>query len=83
MERTNNRQDEWRIEQGLTAQVLPVLDQSGPEPKAIPPGDYGWKEWKDEATINAIGDPEKLFVREKDGWVGFVSCVPTCAVHIG
>lgn len=70
MERTKNRPDEWRIEQGLTAHVLPILDQSGAEPKAIPPGDYNWEQWKDAAAIDAIGDREKLFARELDGWVG-------------
>lgn len=64
-----NRQDEWRIEQGLTAAKLPILDQSRAEARPVPP-EGPFKEFKDEAAIWAIGDPNKLFAEELEGWKG-------------
>ncbi|KAK5047320.1 hypothetical protein LTR84_006842 [Exophiala bonariae] len=67
----NNRPDEWKIEQGLSGAKLPILDQSGPEPRIIEP--QAWPEIvKDEAAIKAVGDPEELFQRELVGWQGYV-----------
>lgn len=66
---TSNRPDEWKIEQGLSGAVLPVLDMTGPEVKAIPPQEFG-ELTKDEDAIRAVGDREALFVRERKGWVG-------------
>lgn len=69
--RTTNRPDEWKIEQGLLGASLPVLDMTGPETIHIPPQVFG-KLTKDEEAINAVGDRDKLFTREKKGWVGSV-----------
>ncbi|KAK5400011.1 hypothetical protein LTR06_011338 [Exophiala xenobiotica] len=67
----HNRPDEWKIEQGLSAGKLPILDQTGPEPHVIQP--QKWPEIiKDEAAIKAVGVPEDLFQRERDGWKGYV-----------
>jgi sulfite oxidase len=67
--KTTNRPDEWKIEQGLSGAVLPVLDMTGPETKAIDPQVFG-ELTKDEEAIKAVGDREKLFTREREGWVG-------------
>jgi sulfite oxidase len=67
--KTTNRPDEWKIEQGLSGAVLPVLDMTGPETKAIDPQVFG-ELTKDEEAIKAVGDREKLFTRERKGWVG-------------
>lgn len=66
---TINRPDEWKIEQGLSGAVLPALDMTGPETKAIPPQEFG-KLQKDEEEIEAVGDREKLFAAERKGWKG-------------
>ncbi|KAF2670849.1 oxidoreductase molybdopterin binding domain-containing protein [Microthyrium microscopicum] len=66
-----NRPDEWKIEQGFSGGQLPVLDQTGPEPRMIAPqGEF--KKWKDEAAISAVGDLDQLFAEELDGWKGYV-----------
>jgi sulfite oxidase len=68
---THNRPDEWKIEQGLSGAKLPILDQTGPETIAIEP--RKWPELvKDEAAIKAVGDPNELFARELEGWIGYV-----------
>jgi sulfite oxidase len=67
--KTTNRPDEWKIEQGLSGAVLPVLDQTGPETIALDPQVFG-DLTKDEEAIKSVGDPEKLFTRERKGWVG-------------
>lgn len=67
--KTTNRPDEWKIEQGLSGAVLPVLDMTGPETVAIDPQVFG-ELTKDEEAIKAVGDREKLFTREREGWVG-------------
>lgn len=65
----NNRPDEWKVEQGLAAQKLPIIDQSGKSvffvaaPAEAPVT-------KDEKAIRAIGDRNKLFARERPGWIG-------------
>lgn len=64
-----NRPDEWKIEQGLAGASLPVLDMTGPETFQIPPQVFG-ELTKDEEAIKAVGDREKLFARERKGWVG-------------
>ena len=64
-----NRPDEWKIEQGINSAKLPFLDQSGPETVFIQP--TPWPELKkDQAAIDAVGDRDKLFTRELDGWKG-------------
>jgi len=74
----SNRPDEWKIEQGLSGAVLPVLDMTGPETKAIPPHVFGALT-KDEAAIKAVGDPKTLFQRERKGWKGYVNTkIPIC-----
>jgi len=65
----HNRPDEWKIEQGLSGGQLPILDQSGPEPRNIDP--QAWPEIvKDEAAIKAVGNPAELFQMELEGWKG-------------
>lgn len=68
---TLNRPDEWKIEQGLSGAKLPILDQTGREAVAIHPQKWG-QLVKDEAAIKAVGDPNELFVRELEGWKGYV-----------
>jgi hypothetical protein len=68
---TLNRPDEWKIEQGLSGAKLPILDQTGRETITIQPQKWG-KLVKDEEAIKAVGDPNKLFVRELEGWKGYV-----------
>ncbi|KAK5111949.1 hypothetical protein LTR85_011696 [Meristemomyces frigidus] len=67
-----NKPDEWKIEQGMHGARLPVLDQTGPDPEgtAIPPQSY--VPFKDEAAIRSVGDPNKLFAEEREGWAGYV-----------
>ena len=68
---TINRPDEWKIEQGLSGAKLPILDQSGRE--TIPIHPRKWEGFvKDEAAIKAVGDPNELFAREREGWKGYV-----------
>ncbi len=67
--KTTNRPDEWKIEQGLSGAVLPVLDQTGPKTVALDPQIFG-DLTKDEEAIKSVGDREKLFTRERKGWVG-------------
>lgn len=66
---TVNRPDEWKIEQGLSGAKLPFLDQTGRDAVPIEPAKWP-KLFKDEAAIAAIGDRDKLFTREIDGWKG-------------
>ena len=65
-----NRPDEWKIEQGINAAKLPFLDQTGPETVFIQPKVWDGKMTKDDAAIKAVGNPEKLFPRELEGWKG-------------
>lgn len=67
--KTTNRPDEWKIEQGMSGAVLPVLDMTGPETKFIAPETFG-PLTKNEEALKSIGDHEKLFQRERKGWVG-------------
>lgn len=67
--KTTNRPDEWKIEQGLSGAVLPVLDMTGPETKALDPQTFG-ELTKDEEAIKAVGDRDKLFAAERKGWTG-------------
>lgn len=76
---THNRPDEWKIEQGLSAAKLPILDQSGPHVVAIHPrksdeGDYASS--LKEVDHDEGGDRNVMFAREREGWKGFVS-IPT------
>lgn len=66
----NNRPDEWKVEQGLAAYKLPIIDQSGKSVSFIAPP-VEEPVTKDEKTIRAIGDRSKLFAREKPGWIGY------------
>jgi|SRR5687768_15062120 hypothetical protein len=76
-----NRPDEWKIEQGMSGAVLPVLDMTGPETKAIPPQVFSDKLTKDEAAIKAVGDPKKLFKAERKGWKGYVTTRLIAPLH--
>lgn len=67
--KTTNRPDEWKIEQGLSGAVLPVLDMTGRKTKAIQPQEFG-PLTKDEKAIDAVGDRKKLFTAERKGWKG-------------
>lgn len=67
--KTTNRPDEWKIEQGLSGAVLPVLDMTGPKTERLDPQVFG-ELTKDEKAIKDVGDPEKLFSRERKGWIG-------------
>ena len=66
---STNRPDEWKIEQGLSAAVLPVLDMTGPTTTWNDPQTFG-PFTKDEAAVKAVGDREKLFTRARKGWKG-------------
>ena len=66
---TQNRPDEWKMEQGLSGAVLPVLDMTGPETKTLLPQVFS-KPTKDEEAIKAVGDRKKLFQMERKGWKG-------------
>lgn len=64
-----NRPDEWKIEQGLVGAELPVLDMTGPEIKALDPQTFG-ELTRDDKAIEAVGDRDELFARERKGWAG-------------
>ncbi|GAM37518.1 hypothetical protein TCE0_024r07502 [Talaromyces pinophilus] len=68
---TNNRPDEWRIEQGMQGAKLPIIDQTGKETVFIHPTDPP-AITKDQAAIDAVGDRKKLFAAERKGWKGYV-----------
>ncbi|KAK3674632.1 hypothetical protein LTR78_005354 [Recurvomyces mirabilis] len=69
-EEQKNRPDEWKIEQGLHAASLPILDQSGDQIRYVKPMEY--EPWKDERAIRAVGNPEELFKEEREGWKGYI-----------
>jgi hypothetical protein len=67
----HNRPDEFKIEQGLHADQLPFLDQTGDVTVEIQPRlrpEFG----KDEEAIKAVGNRDDLFKREREGWNGWV-----------
>jgi len=65
-----NRPDEWMIEQGRAAHKLPILDQSGTDTiKLYPPAPSVLM--KDEPAIRSVGDRNKVFAREREGWKGY------------
>jgi sulfite oxidase len=66
---TSNRPDEWKIEQGLVAAELPVLDMTGLETKTLDPQVFG-ELTRDDEAIKAVGNRDELFARERKGWVG-------------
>ena len=66
---TENRPDEWKIEQGLHGAKVPFLDQTGATHVEILPRELP-EPWKDEAAITAVGNREELFKIEKTGWKG-------------
>jgi sulfite oxidase len=66
---SENRPNEWKIEQGRSGAELPVLDQSGRETRSIPP-EGQFQKFKDEAALEAVGDPIQLFAEELEGWKG-------------
>ncbi|KAJ5380728.1 uncharacterized protein N7496_003156 [Penicillium cataractarum] len=68
---TNNRPDEWKIEQGMAGHKLPILDQTGSDTINIYPPPPT-KIIKDEEAIQSVGDRAKLFSRERVGWKGYV-----------
>lgn len=67
--KTQNRPDEWKIEQGMAGSVLPVLDMTGPETISLAPRVFG-DLIKDEDAIRAVGDRNELFQEEREGWGG-------------
>lgn len=67
--KTTNRPDEWKIEQGLSGAVLPVLDMTGPKTESLDPQVFG-ELTKDEEAIKNVGNRKKLFARERKGWTG-------------
>ncbi|RAL09105.1 sulfite oxidase, partial [Aspergillus homomorphus CBS 101889] len=68
---TVNRPDEWMIEQGMAGHKLPILDQTGRETVHLyPPAPI--KISQNKEAIKAVGDRNKLFAREREGWVGYV-----------
>lgn len=64
-----NRPDEWKIEQGFSGGVLPVLDMTGAETQCLDLQTFG-PLTKDEDAIKAVGDRKKLFAAERKGWKG-------------
>ncbi|KAI2794524.1 hypothetical protein POX_a01123 [Penicillium oxalicum] len=68
---TSNRPDEWKIEQGMAGHKLPILDQTGSETVHVYPPSSAHS-FKNEKAIEAVGDREKLFSRERDGWEGYI-----------
>lgn len=74
-----NRPNEFKIEQGLAAAELPVLDQSGTQTTLIFPPDVEEenKHAKDEEAIKAFGNQSEIFAGEKEGWRGLVF-LPVC-----
>jgi hypothetical protein len=66
---TSNRPDEWKVEQGLSGAVLPVLDMTGPKNKPLELRTFG-PLTKDQKAIDAVGDRDVLFTRERKGWIG-------------
>lgn len=70
-----NKPDEWKIEQGLSGGKLPFLDQTGSTTVEILPRQYV-KTNKDTAAIEAVGKPNELFKREREGWKGCVVLQP-------
>ena len=70
--KTKNRPDEWRIEQGMSGAVLPVLDMTGPKVKELP-----LQTFKPTITEADAGkgpaERSKTFAAERKGWNG---CVP-------
>jgi sulfite oxidase len=67
---TNNRPDEWRIEQGMAGAKLPIIDQTRKLTTFIHPTDPSPPGITDKKTIEAVGDRKKLFAREIKGWKG-------------
>ncbi|KAI9048011.1 hypothetical protein LZ554_007809 [Drepanopeziza brunnea f. sp. 'monogermtubi'] len=68
---STNRPDEWKIEQGINGAKLPFLDQTGTETVKIQP--HVWGELtRDQAAIDAVGNRDELFRREREGWKGYV-----------
>lgn len=68
---TNNRPDEWKIEQGMAGHKLPILDQSSRDTVHLYPARPA-KLIKDEEEIASVGDRDKLFARQLEGWKGCV-----------
>ncbi|OQD87530.1 hypothetical protein PENANT_c005G07289 [Penicillium antarcticum] len=67
---TTNRPDEWKIEQGMAGDKLPILDQSESETVHLYPPPVS-KLMKDEEAIASVGDRAKLFTRERDEWENY------------
>lgn len=68
---TNNRPDEWKVEQGMAGHKLPILDQTASDTVHLYPARPA-KLIKDEEEIASVGDRDKLFARELEGWKGSV-----------
>ena len=69
----HNSPDEWKIEQGLHGAKLPFLDQTGRHTVPILPAKWPTTQVKNEEAIKAVGDRDKLFARELEGWRGYVA----------
>jgi len=66
---TTNRPDEWKIEQGLSGAVLPVLDMTKRKTERLAIQTFG-PLTKDEKAIKSVGNRNKLFAAERKGWTG-------------
>lgn len=66
---TSNRPDEWKIEQGLSGAVLPVLDMTAAQTRPLAIQTFG-ELTKDEEAIKKVGDRDILFKIEREGWKG-------------
>lgn len=66
---TNNRPDEWKIEQGMAASKLPIIDQTGKQAILIHPV-APRSMTKNTEAIESVEDLNKVFSREIPGWKG-------------
>lgn len=73
-----NRPDEWKIEQGLHGAKLPIFDQTGSEEVYIEPSPLPELK-KDASAIEALGNRDELFTREREGWKGYGFLQTYCA----
>ena len=60
---------EWKIVQGLAGAELPVLDMTKDQTEPLIPQTFG-PTTIDREAIKSVGDPNKLFTREREGWTG-------------
>lgn len=72
VQETNNRSDEWKIEQGMAASKLPIIDQTREKTVFIYPVEPH-STLKNTEAIEAVGDRNRVFSREIAGWKGYRS----------